>query len=162
MRPLLGFVVLVLVGCGGKQEALLSDLMDAGAEPPRSEPRPGHPNPHPPPTVDAGSAIGTLTCPFEAVGDAGTTITYDRSCGLASDCAIGSHELDCCGSLREIGINKSEVDRFVTDTGICHSGGPRCDCLAAPIKAEDGRSAPSEKQIVVDCVVGVCRTRVML
>lgn len=162
MRVYFCAAVLAFTACGGKQEALLFDTADAASDATAPTPTPsGHPNPAPhPPEHDAGSGVGTLTCPYESLGAAGTKITYDRSCRSVADCAMATHERDCCGAIIVLGINKRETDRFITDTGICHNGGPACDCLAAGPIAEDGVTAPSSQVVVVDCVLGVCRTRV--
>jgi hypothetical protein len=116
----------------------------------------------------AASSEGVLLCPF-GMPDAGapsspsTAVTYDRSCTTSADCTIGTHYLDCCGTLIVLGINQDEVGAFDTNTGICHTP-PTCRCKGRGAFAEDGQTSSDPNQlsdVVVSCTAGVCATRVV-
>jgi hypothetical protein len=115
----------------------------------------------------ASGSTGTLLCPY-GMPDAGTpwqpstSVTYDRSCASDADCMIGTHYLDCCGTVIALGINKSEVNVFVNDTGVCHQP-PTCRCLGHGVVAEDGRTSTDTahmSDVAVSCSGGACATHI--
>jgi hypothetical protein len=83
--------------------------------------------------------------------------TFDKSCDAATDCLIGLHQVDCCGSLVAIGIRASERDRFQADEARCVAMYPGCDCAGRPTLAEDGHTGTYDR-LVVRCDGGRCMT----
>jgi len=86
--------------------------------------------------------------------------TFDKSCTLASDCFIAIHQINCCGSMKALGLNQAEQARFAADEKICQGQYPGCGCAAAPTVAEDGQSESAGKMIVVECQARQCTTLV--
>ena len=119
------------------------------------------------------TAGGAITCTERAcLADGGsgdivmctgatpTFPSFDKTCAGATDCTIGLHQINCCGSMKAIGINQAEKTRFDADEKLCESQYPGCGCAAAPTVAEDGHSEDAGKTIVVECQVGKCMTLV--
>jgi hypothetical protein len=78
----------------------------------------------------------------------------DKSCETPSDCFVGRHYFNCCGSERYVGYNLSERDSFDAYELLCESH-PACPCPASS-EVEDG--TPFNKgAVVADCVGGVCK-----
>lgn len=65
---------------------------------------------------------------------------FDNSCTTDADCAIGMHQIDCCGSAAARGINHLELGRFMTVEDACSADEPICDCIPEPTIADDGTS----------------------
>jgi hypothetical protein len=115
----------------------------------------------------SGDEQGIVLCQF-GMPDAGvvppgaTTATYADDCNVNSDCAIGNHLEDCCGSKRALGIRASEQPRFTASGGLCGSEFGMCNCPAAPPRADDGEASQfaDGRDIVASCVAGACRTHV--
>jgi hypothetical protein len=83
---------------------------------------------------------------------------FDRSCAAPADCALGFHQLDCCGSLAALGINADAAKLFAEAEAECMMQYPQCDCATKPTVADDGNSSPDNNVIAVDCVAGQCRS----
>ena len=83
---------------------------------------------------------------------------YDKTCAIDDDCAIGIHQIDCCGSMAAIGMNASELPRFEREESLCRESLPICDCPTRPTETEDGNSAFDHDQIRVRCVDERCGT----
>jgi hypothetical protein len=123
------------------------------------------------PDRDSGNPpdeVGVLYCPFGAGTPApppgSTAVTYDKGCVTPSDCAIGLHFMDCCGSEIALGINVSEKGRFDAAAGICDGGGPLCDCASSGVIAEDGRPSHEPQTLAdvrVSCPGGRCTTSIV-
>ena len=64
--------------------------------------------------------------------------SFDRSCLVAADCAIGTVQSDCCGTLTVTGINAIESQRFADAAAVCNSQFPDCDCRTQSTHADDG------------------------
>jgi hypothetical protein len=120
------------------------------------------------PLLEAGGAVGTVVCPV-GLEDGGplppgsSVVHYDKHCAVASDCAMGTQYLDCCGSVIVLGINVDEVPIFDSNTGICHYQ-PACDCASQLAIAEDGRRSNDQlhwPDVAVFCVGGACVTRIV-
>lgn len=85
--------------------------------------------------------------------------TFSKACGGDGECAIGVHQINCCGSQKAIGMNRGEVPRFEAAEKICRSQFPRCGCPTLPTVAEDDRSE-TQGVIQVRCSAGACMTYV--
>lgn len=86
--------------------------------------------------------------------------SFDKTCSTAADCFIGLHQINCCGSIKAIGINQAEKSRFAADEKICESQYPGCGCPGAPTVAEDGKFESGTRMIGVECPAGKCMTLV--
>jgi hypothetical protein len=85
---------------------------------------------------------------------------FDKTCTAASDCFIGIHQTDCCGSHVAIGMRSTERARFQEDEARCEAMYPGCRCAGQPTRAEDGNVATGATQIVVRCDSNRCMTAV--
>jgi hypothetical protein len=85
--------------------------------------------------------------------------TFSKACRGDGECAIGVHQINCCGSQKAIGMNRGEVPRFEAAEKLCRSQYPRCGCPTLPTVAEDGRSE-IQGSILVRCDAGACMTYV--
>ena len=84
--------------------------------------------------------------------------SFDRSCTVAADCAIGTVQLDCCGSLTITGIASYEAERFAEAAAICDSQFPGCGCASQPTRADDGTHELNSGPGIVQCVANMCQT----
>ena len=113
------------------------------------------------PPPDGGSAGADQSPPGVSCGSGKEVFpTFDKQCASTSDCALGIHQIDCCGSHLEIGFNASEVGAFQADEKACESMLPLCECDARETIAEDGKSPSAGHPIVVTCDAGRCMTSV--
>jgi hypothetical protein len=87
--------------------------------------------------------------------------SFDMSCQSDSDCAVGVHQVNCCGTRRALGINTSEVSRFAMDEAVCRGQYPACDCADFGIEADDGQRTYEEDNVGVACARSGCRTFVI-
>lgn len=81
---------------------------------------------------------------------------FDRSCAETADCALGFHQIDCCGSLAALGISADAAKLFADAEAECMMQYPQCDCAAKPTVADDGSSTPDNNVIGVSCVDSQC------
>jgi hypothetical protein len=72
----------------------------------------------------------------------------------ASDCFVGRHTFDCCGSIRYTAYNLSERDSFDAYEQLCQARAT-CTC-AASSEVEDG-TLLNKGATVADCIDGACR-----
>jgi hypothetical protein len=82
----------------------------------------------------------------------------DRSCRSTSDCQVASLLLDCCGSVRAMGLNKKARESAEAVAMQVH-GRATCECLAQPTVLDSGESAANGEAIVVRCEAQRCVTR---
>jgi hypothetical protein len=122
---------LVLPGCG----ASVSGASDAAA---------------------SGDAADGVMC----TGTVGVFPSFDKTCMIADDCAIGVHQTNCCGATTAIGLTKAEQTRFAAAERICVDQYPPCACPATPTVAEDGRNPIAGQSIIVECQSRRCMTTV--
>jgi hypothetical protein len=83
--------------------------------------------------------------------------TFDKTCASATDCAVGVHQINCCGSTVALGMTRAEQARFAAAEQVCVEQYPQCAC-AQTATAEDGQSVFG-KQVVVACQSNRCMTR---
>jgi hypothetical protein len=85
--------------------------------------------------------------------------SFDRSCTVAADCAIGMVQIDCCGSQIVTGINETEAQRFADAAALCNSQFPLCGCPTQSTRADDGtREGAFSGPAIVQCVSNACQT----
>lgn len=112
-------------------------------------------------TSDATATTGSGTTGAPAIvcgGDMPFFPEFDRSCAESADCALGFHQLDCCGSLAALGISAEAAKLFAEAEAECMLQYPQCDCATKPTVADDGNSSPDNNAIQVSCVDGQCRS----
>lgn len=80
----------------------------------------------------------------------------DKSCNVADDCVLIRHQLNCCQTEGVWAINKLAESDFAPVELQCQGAFPPCGCAAGPWQVEDGNTATSLPDIVVDCVEAVC------
>lgn len=85
---------------------------------------------------------------------------FAKRCTTERDCAIGTHQIDCCGSTAAIGISSFERRRFEMAEGTCRTQYPACGCPAQPTIAEDGQFVLDPARLVVQCINTFCTTSV--
>lgn len=78
----------------------------------------------------------------------------DKSCLVASDCFVGRHYFNCCGSMRYLGYNLSDRESFDAYEQVCQSR-IACECLSRS-EAEDG-TLLNKGATTAACVEGTCR-----
>jgi hypothetical protein len=111
------------------------------------------------PAADAGSDAGSaadaaalLACgadPFPSI---------DRGCQVDQDCVAVEHQINCCGTLRAIGVRAAAKAAFDAAEASCRSAYPLCDCASQVTQADDGTSAAGAQAAAVRCADGSCRT----
>ncbi len=84
--------------------------------------------------------------------------SFSKACAAHDDCAIGLHQVDCCGNRVALGLDASQVAAFAEAEAACDAQYPKCGCPQGPVVADDGQSAFDPAQIQVQCVEGECRT----
>jgi hypothetical protein len=116
--------------------------------------------------VHTCNTCGTTVCPdagaVVCTGASSTFPTFDRACATASDCFIGIHQSDCCGSHQALGITISQRSVFLATEMTCEGMYPACGCIARPTQLDDATTTPitNEYAIVAACDSGRCTTRV--
>src|SRR5262245_54415002 len=103
-----------------------------------------------------GDAIAGVQC----TGMSGMFPTFDKTCAVAGDCAIGVHQTNCCGATIALGLTKAEQSRFAAAEAQCVAQYPACGCPATPTVAEDDRTPIAGQSIVVECQSRMCMTTV--
>lgn len=103
--------------------------------------------------VDSGAdaAIDTRVDSSSTCFGAAVPIVPYKVCSNDSDCMVASHQLDCCGNARLVGIAKSQASAF----GACETAWdktfPGCGCPASAPTAEDGKTVPFGETPHVRC-----------
>lgn len=156
-RFLLLCSVVALGACGGSTDVVTADSgppADAAADAP---------------VLDAGDAQGDA--PSDAT-DAGPMCAADggfigdfKTCHGADECQAVKHTLDCCGSMKWVGVAKSEAASYAACETAWVDTLPSCGCDPADTVAEDGKSVVDPSSVTVECTnwtmsSGVCMTRV--
>jgi hypothetical protein len=112
-------------------------------------------------TTGATGTTGSDTTGAPAIvcgGDMPFFPEFDRTCAEPADCALGFHQVDCCGSLAALGISADAAKLFAEAEAECVMQYPQCDCLSKPTVADDGNSSPDNNAIQVGCIAGQCRS----
>jgi hypothetical protein len=84
--------------------------------------------------------------------------TFDKTCSADSDCDVGLNQIDCCGTLRAIGINVAERDRFDAAEAVCYEQYPPCGCAPRGVETEDDQVVYYPGDVGVACTRGACLT----
>ncbi len=80
-----------------------------------------------------------------------------KHCAAKTDCTYVLRTIDCCGSQLATGIVKTAKDAYEAKEFQCAKSMAICDCMAMPLKMEDGSSG-GDGMVAVDCVQGHCQT----
>lgn len=84
--------------------------------------------------------------------------SYRVDCRRDNDCALATIHVDCCGSIREIGVRAGEgrdLERRVEASAPFKAS---CECLALPTELDDGSEAEIGAAISVRCEQAECRS----
>ncbi len=84
--------------------------------------------------------------------------SFDKTCSADTDCEVALNQIDCCGTQRSIGINRSEDVRFSAAEQICEDQYPPCGCAGRGIDTEDGNTVRYRDDVGLACVDGACLT----
>jgi hypothetical protein len=84
--------------------------------------------------------------------------SFERGCVDVLECYIAMHMVDCCGTLRAMGISADEETRFLEAEAICVGMYPACGCASNLSTADDGTTSVDGSPPRVDCLAGVCTT----
>ncbi len=106
-----------------------------------------------------GAACGAF-CSDEQIcdPDSGYLEYIGRTCTETSDCTVGEHTTDCCGSRSLTGVRVSDRRAFDGLAATCTRFFGECDCPPDPTTADDG-STGEPADVIVECVERRCRTR---
>lgn len=66
--------------------------------------------------------------------------------------------LDCCGTLKAIGMNASQGAAFDAAEAECDMQYPPCGCAGGPTQTEDGKTVMDMSMILLLCENGACNT----
>jgi hypothetical protein len=116
--------------------------------------RDGEARPDAPPPVDGSPATAPMMCAGTAALPA-----FDKTCAVDADCAAVTHQINCCGTLVALGINKRLVTAFNDAEKACAASYPACGCASQPTRTEDGSMQLGfDGGIAVKCQSGSCTT----
>jgi hypothetical protein len=158
VKTILGILVLA-AGCGDGENGTQDADVDLSPDVPGEETAdPGQDTELPPDAQDATDATdaANIACDFGAT----FVKQFDKSCGAPGDCAIVIFMADCCQTVLAAGVSQDEKDRFDAAWTACLEELDLCRCPAGPPQAEDGSTARSLEEILVDCKEGSCETYV--
>ena len=80
----------------------------------------------------------------------------DRACTTDSDCFVGAHWTDCCGSQMAVAFNRGDSARFNAYEAACQ---PNCECEGEPPVTQEGTPLSRIIDAVAECVGGLCLAR---
>jgi hypothetical protein len=84
----------------------------------------------------------------------------DASCEVAQDCALVERQVDCCGTIRILGLPRSQRAAFSALEQYCAARFPLCGCAAQATLLDDGTVLDqASSAAVADCIEGRCRSR---
>jgi hypothetical protein len=109
-------------------------------------------------TVEDAGPTGDSGAPDRPFSGCNFVDSLDHGCTMDSDCAIGIHQIDCCGSTAAIGFNHAERARFDAFEPMCMASFPYCGCDPGPTHTDSGETALDPAQVLAACVtVGPAR-----
>jgi|GEM_PF-4389331 hypothetical protein len=112
---------------------------------------------------DAPFRDATLTTDGSGLNDGGwescfsgesSSVSWElKTCSMAGPaCLIREHQVDCCGTIRYVGVAASEVTTFEACEKTWRNSLPDCDCMAQQPQAEQPLGAPvGPDGAAVDC-----------
>lgn len=86
---------------------------------------------------------------------------WQNACVDDADCALGFHQVNCCGSLVAWGVSASEAPAFEAAEAACQASYPLCGCMGQPTLAQDGNTGNAFEEFGVACQQGACRSFVV-
>lgn len=109
--------------------------------------------------VATAGESGTSGDPLQC-GDPSLFPGVSKACVADMDCALVYDQLDCCGSLKAIGVSKDSVEAFGQTEAMCVALFPGCGCAPDPTIAEDGHIQQDSDVIAVRCVDKLCQSEI--
>jgi hypothetical protein len=116
--------------------------------------------------ADGGDAGSPGDAGSDAHADAAACFTgaipsnVDR-CTQDFDCTIVTEQIDCCGTVRYIGIATQQKNQFEkAENNIAQQCGCTGTCTPRPATAQDGRTVTEASRVQVQCTRLQCRTSV--
>lgn len=82
----------------------------------------------------------------------------DKHCSAKADCVGLFHQIDACGTLLAVAVNRESRESFDYAERGCRQRFPLTRCAPQPMRAEDGQSSPDQGRIVTECLEGRCTT----
>ncbi len=118
---------------------------------------------------DAATGVDSGTDGGGPGADAGDPCAYvdaiDRTCSTDADCAIGLHQINCCGSSVMIGYRSTQTGVPASESA-CMASYPGCGCPAMLPTTDSGETVTDTGAVQVACVTvgptAVCRTYVTM
>lgn len=83
---------------------------------------------------------------------------FNRFCLQTSDCRVGLHQTDCCGSQRALGLSTADKPLFDAAEVTCRSQWPACGCPSRGIVADDGKTVTAQDGVGFRCDHNQCTT----
>jgi hypothetical protein len=132
--PALLVPLVIIVGCG-----TATTLPDAGS------------------TNDAFVALDSAVV-TDAGGDGSASpcdyvTTIDRSCTMDSDCHVGLHQTNCCGSAVMIGFRATVQSAYASSESACMASYPACGCPAQLPTTDSGETVTDTSAVLAACVI---------
>jgi hypothetical protein len=86
-------------------------------------------------------------------------LSYPRGCSATAECEVGWLPLDCCGSMRAVGVRGDAREALEREAHDARPFAASCECLAAPTLLDSGQTADSAVDVVVECESHTCATK---
>ena len=84
------------------------------------------------------------------------------SCYVSNNCVPAAHQVDCCGSIEIVGVNREQLAAFQAAEAACVPSSPAgCGCVPGSTLAQDQRVVQSNSTVGVRCVNRTCLTMVL-
>lgn len=82
---------------------------------------------------------------------------FDRACTDDTDCALFFHQVDCCGTTAAWSYATRVGSQVLDAETMCRAMIPTCDCVAGPLRDEDGVEIGPGETVGATCRAGSCR-----
>jgi hypothetical protein len=118
------------------------------------------------PNADAASPPIDVQAPPACFND--TVPDTFKACDASADCALETHQTDCCGAHQYLGVNKAFASDFLGCETVWDRRLPDCGCIVAGANTtDDGQVVKDPAAVAVNCVTPIgggpktCRTTVV-
>ena len=83
---------------------------------------------------------------------------HNPPCMTDDECAVGLHQIDCCGTFEAWGIAAADADAFAAAEATCEAQFPVCECPMQPTKADDGKVGDGPNAFAAICKDNTCQS----